>query len=86
MTVLPFFDTIQLTVYRLPEHFTETERTAYAHKTLLFPPPAQRKLPEKGRYTFIDIETTGLKRDATILYLIGCGWHENDDYHIIQWF
>lgn len=40
----------------------------------------------KGRYTFIDIETTGLKRDATILYLIGCGWHENDDYHIIQWF
>lgn len=38
------------------------------------------------RYTFIDIETTGLKRDTTILYLIGCGYYEKDSLCIVQWF
>lgn len=49
-----------------------------------------RSVPENSsigqRYTFIDIETTGLKRDTTILYLIGCGYYEEDTFYIVQWF
>lgn len=37
-------------------------------------------------FTFLDIETTGLRRDTTILYLIGCGWYEGDEFLIRQWF
>ncbi len=39
----------------------------------------------EDRYVFFDIETTGLKRDATILYLAGCGYYEEDAFHIVQW-
>jgi hypothetical protein len=35
---------------------------------------------------FIDIETTGLSREHTDLYLIGCGCFDEDGYHTIQWF
>ena len=44
--------------------------------------------PQTGEtsYTFLDIETTGLKRDASIIYLIGCGFHADSTLHIIQWF
>lgn len=38
------------------------------------------------RILFIDIETTGLSRESTKLYLIGCGYFEADGYHTIQWF
>ena len=38
------------------------------------------------RILFIDIETTGLSREHTDLYLIGCGWFAEDGYHTIQWF
>lgn len=37
-------------------------------------------------YIYLDIETTGLKRDTTILYLIGCGYYEKEAFHIVQWF
>ena len=37
-------------------------------------------------FTFLDIETTGLRRDTTILYLIGCGWYKGDEFLIRQWF
>lgn len=35
---------------------------------------------------YVDIETTGLSRDRTILYIIGCGFYEDQRLHIIQWF
>ena len=35
---------------------------------------------------FIDIETTGLSRELTDLYLIGCGWFDSEGYNTIQWF
>ncbi|MCR5001073.1 MAG: ribonuclease H-like domain-containing protein [Lachnospiraceae bacterium] len=35
---------------------------------------------------FIDIETTGLSREHTDLYLIGCGYFSGDGYNTIQWF
>lgn len=38
------------------------------------------------RILFIDIETTGLSREHSNLYLIGCGFFEPDGYHTIQWF
>lgn len=38
------------------------------------------------RILFIDIETTGLSRESTTLYLIGCGYFDTDGYHTIQWF
>lgn len=37
-------------------------------------------------YLYIDIETTGLSRDRTILYLLGCGYYEGKTFKIIQWF
>lgn len=49
-------------------------------------PPASPLPSEETSYTFLDIETTGLKRDATIVYLIGCGFHADGMFHIIQWF
>lgn len=30
---------------------------------------------------FIDIETTGLKKETTSLYLIGCGYYTNNDFY-----
>ncbi len=39
-----------------------------------------------NRILFIDIETTGLSREKTDLYLIGCGFFDEGGYHTIQWF
>ena len=39
-----------------------------------------------NRILFIDIETTGLSREHTDLYMIGCGWFDRDGYNTIQWF
>ncbi len=44
------------------------------------------KLASPDRILFIDIETTGLSREKTALYLIGCGFFNGDGYHTIQWF
>ena len=35
---------------------------------------------------YLDIETTGLSRDRSILYLIGCGFPEDEGLHVILWF
>ncbi len=35
---------------------------------------------------FFDIETTGLSGDYSHLYLIGCTYHRNGSWHLIQWF
>lgn len=55
-------------------------------KHYCFPGGSSKTETEEQRYIFIDIETTGLKRDTTILYLIGCGYYEQDNLCIIQWF
>lgn len=41
---------------------------------------------QKNQFLFLDIETTGFKKDNTILYLIGCGYYKEDSFQIIQWF
>ncbi|MBR5360483.1 MAG: ribonuclease H-like domain-containing protein [Lachnospiraceae bacterium] len=35
---------------------------------------------------FIDIETTGLSREYSDLYLIGCGFFDDNGYNTVQWF
>ncbi|MCR5508648.1 MAG: ribonuclease H-like domain-containing protein [Lachnospiraceae bacterium] len=35
---------------------------------------------------FIDIETTGLSKEHTSLYLVGCGYFDDEGYNTIQWF
>ena len=35
---------------------------------------------------FFDIETTGFSASRNDLYLIGCGYHDDKDFHIIQFF
>lgn len=34
---------------------------------------------------FLDIETTGLTSDLSAIFMIGCGYIENNQLHIIQW-
>ena len=41
---------------------------------------------DKSGPLYIDIETTGLDRKASIIYMIGCGYHKGDSFHLIQWF
>ena len=38
-----------------------------------------------GEVLFFDIETTGLKKETTGLYLMGCGYFDGEDYCIKQW-
>jgi len=47
--------------------------------------PTAHFLPETGRALFFDIETTGLRKETTQLYLIGCAWMENGRWLIRQW-
>ena len=44
------------------------------------------RLGDRERLLFIDIETTGLSRETTYLYLIGCGYFTAASYETIQWF
>ena len=44
-----------------------------------------------GRYipadaSFLDIETTGLKRSSSIIYMIGAAYFVETELHILQWF
>ena len=43
-------------------------------------------LADPANVLFMDIETTGLTPANTNLYLIGCAYFENDEWHVIQWF
>ena len=54
-------------------------------KQYTFPSGVPAKAAGGKDFTFLDIETTGLRRDTTILYLIGCGWYEGDEFLIRQW-
>ena len=38
------------------------------------------------KIVFIDIETTGLTAKNTNLYMIGCAYYKDDEYHLMQWF
>lgn len=58
--------------------------------TLLSSPQELEHLGElavkKEQLLFFDIETTGLKADASSLYLIGGCFFEKDGWRIVQWF
>ena len=55
---------------------------------LNFHPDSFHPIHADRDYLYLDIETTGLSRDHSILYMIGCGYKEadNDDLHVILWF
>ncbi len=55
-------------------------------KQYTYPDRKQRQGTDHEQYIYLDIETTGLARDTTILYLIGCGYYEQHNLHILQWF
>ena len=48
--------------------------------------PLERIASDPGDILFIDIETTGLSPKTSVLYLIGCAYLKDDDWHIRQWF
>lgn len=39
-----------------------------------------------SKVLFIDIETTGFAARSSVLYLIGCAYYEDEQWHTIQWF
>jgi len=45
-----------------------------------------QKLSDKEKILFVDIETTGLSPDNSIIYMIGCGYIKNDSCRTIQFF
>ena len=47
--------------------------------------PIEKYAPPEN-ILFIDIETTGLSKEHTDLYLIGCGYFDENGYNTIQWF
>ena len=47
-------------------------------------PKAVRYLPSDA--LFLDIETTGLKKENAIITLIGCAYIEGESLYLIQWF
>ncbi len=44
------------------------------------------RLGELPELLFFDIETTGFSGDTSQLYLIGCTYHRDGSWHLIQWF
>ena len=55
-------------------------------KTYDFPHKPENASGKYEKNLYFDIETTGFKRESTILYLIGCGYYEDDTFRILQWF
>ena len=49
----------------------------YENHTPLYP---IERFCKKDKALFVDIETTGLKKETTTLYLIGCGYYEGCDF------
>lgn len=47
-------------------------------------PRAMKFIPPGS--VFLDIETTGLKKETDMIILIGCSFLERDRLHLIQWF
>lgn len=46
--------------------------------------PLERLAPPE-QLLFIDIETTGFAAKTSYLYLIGCAYYQNGEWHTIQW-
>ena len=44
-----------------------------------------RGIAPEGEILLFDIETTGLRKETTQLYLIGCAWFRDGKWHIRQW-
>ena len=38
-----------------------------------------------GQMILLDVETTGLSPEMSALFMIGCGWFEDQKLHMIQW-
>lgn len=47
--------------------------------------PLERISP-LSRLLFFDIETTGFSGDTSFVYLIGCAYYSEGEWHLIQWF
>ena len=48
-----------------------------------FPIIPNNRTPEELLY--FDIETTGLSASSSYVYLIGCAFFQNEQYHLLQW-
>ncbi|MCR5778117.1 MAG: ribonuclease H-like domain-containing protein, partial [Lachnospiraceae bacterium] len=48
--------------------------------------PLERLTKNISDILFIDIETTGLSPKTSVLYLIGCAYRKDDEWHLRQWF
>ncbi len=44
------------------------------------------KLGQKSEILFLDIETTGLSANTSMIYLIGCSYYKNNNWICEQWF
>lgn len=51
--------------------------------TPYFPKTPNNRTPEELLY--FDIETTGLSATSSYVYLIGCAFFQNEQYHLLQW-
>ncbi len=60
-----------------------TIRRKLAENSLAYPLDREAPLSD---ILFIDIETTGFSSHNSILYLIGCAYYEEAQWHTIQWF
>ncbi len=55
-------------------------------ETDIIPGYDMENISPKGEMLFFDIETTGLKKETTQIYLIGCGYfNEKGNFEIRQW-
>lgn len=61
-----------------------TYDTSYSHDTTYSHDACYSHIEEDA--IFFDMETTGLKRDTSIIYLIGCAYKDGDHLRLIQWF
>ncbi len=61
----------------------KTIKTELPKLKLLYP---LSQLADISKTLFLDIETTGFTARGSSLYLIGCIYHKNDSFHLIQWF
>ena len=48
--------------------------------------PASSYVDGRENHLYMDIETTGLDRKRSIIYIIGCSYREQDSLRLIQWF
>lgn len=67
--------------------FTQEDTMITIQETISLPQtyPLSR-LGKPENLLFFDIETTGFSADSSQLYLIGCTYYREQEWHLIQWF